>query len=320
MQPPEKPCNETGRLQALRALKILDSSHEERFDRVTRMAKQMFAVPITSVTLIDENRQWFKSSQGLDILETPRDISFCGHAINQEDLFIVADTLKDERFFDNPFVIGAPHVRFYAGYPLKLRPGIFLGTLCILDTKPRIFSDAEKCLLNDFGAMIEQEIRSMQWATFDELTMIYSRRGFFTLAEHTHKLCVRKSMSIAFIFFDLDAFKPINDTYGHQQGDSVLVQFAEALQQSFRESDIIGRLGGDEFIVMLSDTDITEVNSLLNKFTQTVHRLNLDKPYLIKFSSGVSYFTCVDNLLLDDMIEQADVAMYHQKASKKVTR
>jgi GAF domain-containing protein len=115
-------------LHALRTLQVLDTSHEERFDRVTRMAKRMFGVSISLVSLVDENRQWFKSKQGLEATETPRKISFCGHAINQEGLFMVPDALEDERFSDNPLVTGAPYIRFYAGYTLKLRQGINLGT------------------------------------------------------------------------------------------------------------------------------------------------------------------------------------------------
>jgi len=118
---PEVPKNEVERLYALRTLKILDSSHEERFDRITRMAKRMFNVSISLVSIIDEDRQWFKSTQGLELSETPRDISFCAHAINQDNLFIVPDASKDKRFFDNPLVTGGLKIRFYAGCPLKIR-------------------------------------------------------------------------------------------------------------------------------------------------------------------------------------------------------
>nr|WP_231609374.1 MULTISPECIES: GAF domain-containing protein [unclassified Pseudoalteromonas] len=133
----EIPSNEAERLHALRALKILDTSHEERFDRVTRIAKRMFNVSISLVTLIDEDRQWFKSRQGLDAPELPRETSFCGHTINQDELLIIPDTAQDKRFFDNPFVTGDPKVRFYAGFPLKLREEVTIGTLCLADNKPR---------------------------------------------------------------------------------------------------------------------------------------------------------------------------------------
>ncbi|MFM5486675.1 GAF domain-containing protein, partial [Aeromonas veronii] len=118
MQSPVVPDNERLRLDALRRLAILDSPAEERFDRITRMARNMFDVPIALVSLVDENRQWFKSCCGLPVLETPRDISFCGHAILGEELFVVEDAAQDPRFSDNPLVTGEPHIRFYAGHPL----------------------------------------------------------------------------------------------------------------------------------------------------------------------------------------------------------
>ena len=312
---PETPKNEAERLHALRTLKILDTSHEERFDRVTRMAKRMFGVSISLVSLVDEDRQWFKSKQGLEASETPREISFCGHAINQEGLFIIPNALEDERFADNPLVTDAPNIRFYAGYPLKLRQGINLGTLCLIDSKPKILDEEDQQLLNDLGAMIEQEIRSIQLATLDELTMISNRRGFLSLADHSQKLCCRKKLPMAVILFDLDKFKPINDEYGHHEGDFVLGRFAEVMQQVFRESDVIGRLGGDEFVVMLTDSDQEQINNILNRFKQAITETNqaIDKPYNIEFSAGVASFAYDTDKSLEEMIEQADAAMYAQK-------
>lgn len=170
--------NEAERLHALRTLRILDTPHEERFDRITRIAKRMFNVSISLVSLVDEDRQWFKSQQGFYASETPRDISFCGHAINQDELFIIPDTVKDVRFFETPLVTDNPHIRFYAGYPLKLRQGINIGTFCIMDSKPRIINEEDKKSLKDLGAMIEQEIQCFQLATLDDLTLISNRRGF----------------------------------------------------------------------------------------------------------------------------------------------
>ncbi len=312
---PEKPTNEAERLHALRTLKILDTSHEERFDRVTRMAKRMFGVSISLVSLVDEDRQWFKSKQGLEASETPREISFCGHAINEDGLFIIPDALEDERFADNPLVTDAPNIRFYAGYPLKLRQGINLGTLCLIDSKPKILDEEDQLLLKDLGAMIEQEIRSIQLATLDELTMISNRRGFLTLADHSQKLCRRKKLSMSVILFDLNKFKPINDEYGHHEGDFVLNRFAEVMQQVFRESDLIGRLGGDEFVAMLTDSDHEQVDNILNRFRQAIAETNQanDKPYKIEFSAGVASFACDTDMSLEEMIEQADAAMYAQK-------
>jgi hypothetical protein len=158
MQKPENPINESERLAGLRQLEILDTEPEERFDRVTKLARSVFNVPIALVSLVDQDRQWFKSSCGLDASETPRDISFCGHAILGKDIFLIANALEDSRFKDNPLVIGKPYIRFYAGIPLCLPNGLAVGTLCIIDTEPRTFSEQEIGHLKDLALVVEQEL------------------------------------------------------------------------------------------------------------------------------------------------------------------
>jgi diguanylate cyclase (GGDEF)-like protein len=316
---PKLPANEAERLHALRTLQILDTSHEERFDRVTRMAKRMFDVEISLVSLVDEDRQWFKSTQGLDASETPREISFCGHAINHDGLFIIPNAIEDVRFSDNPLVTQAPNIRFYAGYPLKLRQGINLGTLCLIDSKPKHMNEEDKQLLNDLGSMIEQEIRSIQLATLDELTLISNRRGFLTLAEHSRKICRRKKIPMSVILFDLNKFKPINDNFGHHEGDFALKQFAEVMRSVFRESDVIGRLGGDEFVAMLTDASDEQIAIILDRFKTEMEAMNkaINKPYLIEYSAGVARFSYDTEQSLEEMVAEADAAMYEKKKDRE---
>ncbi|QUX91398.1 GGDEF domain-containing protein [Marinomonas sp. A3A] len=315
---PEIPKNEAERLHALRALRILDTSYEERFDRITRMAKRMFSVSISLISLIDESRQWFKSRQGLDVIETSRDVSFCGHAINQDGLFIITDALIDERFFDNPLVTDAPNIRFYAGCPLKLRQGINIGTLCIIDSKPRVFDEEDQLLLKDLGTIIEQEIQSIQLATLDELTLISNRRGFMTMVNHMLKVCQRDKKTMSFVVFDLNKFKAINDNYGHHEGDFVLAKFAQIMLESFSEYDVIGRLGGDEFVAMLSDRTDEEISVFLEHFAACVDEVNdsLKKPYRIQYSAGVTHFSHDTDKSIEEMIQCADAAMYQQKKNR----
>ncbi|MEG3757728.1 sensor domain-containing diguanylate cyclase [Pseudoalteromonas carrageenovora] len=312
---PETPSNEIERLRALRALKILDTAHEERFDRVTRIAKHLFNVSISLVTLIDEDRQWFKSRQGLGVCELPRESSFCGHTINQNELLIIPDTSSDERFFDNPFVVGDPKIRFYAGFPLKLKQGVIIGTLCLADDKPRNLSDEEKQLLRDLGSLVEQEIQSIQLATIDELTKISNRRGFLSLAEHTLNNCKKNKVSMTLILFDLNKFKQINDVYGHHEGDFVLTKFAQVMLSSFCDCEVIGRLGGDEFVVMLSDSGAKKADDALLCFTNAIEQTNsiINKPYNIDYSFGVVNFTYNTDKTVVEMIQDADTAMYKQK-------
>ncbi len=175
MKSPLNPKNEAQRLNALIELELLDSQPEERFDRITRLAQKMFKVEIALVSLVDKERQWFKSKQGLDACETGRDISFCGHAILQDELFIIDNAINDKRFFDNPLVTGGPNIRFYAGAPLKSPDGFAIGTLCIIDSSPKNLNESEKQSLSDLAALVEQEIAQIKLRyRYDQLNLYSS--------------------------------------------------------------------------------------------------------------------------------------------------
>ena len=149
---------EEARLQALHALGLLDTPREDRFDRFTRLALAAFNVRIALVSLVDRERQWFKSHAGLDYRETPRPLAFCSHAIALDDMLVVPDTLADERFAAHPHVTGAPGIRFYAGQPLHSVDGQPLGTLCIIDTAPRMFGDTDRRMLGDLAQLVRDEL------------------------------------------------------------------------------------------------------------------------------------------------------------------
>jgi diguanylate cyclase len=150
--------NEDERIALLHALQLLDTPPEAVFDRITRLATQVMRVPIAVVSLIDRDRQWFKSRVGLDVNETPRDYAFCAHAIHRPEPLIVPDALQDARFENNPLVRGAPHIRFYAGTPLFSSSGVALGTLCVIDRAPRVLTADEHRALEDLAALAQREI------------------------------------------------------------------------------------------------------------------------------------------------------------------
>ncbi|MFT5370110.1 MAG: two-component system sensor histidine kinase/response regulator [Candidatus Latescibacterota bacterium] len=162
MEPAPIPENEAERIKSLLDLSVLDTSPEERFDRITRIATRVFGVPIALVSLVDSDRQWFKSCQGLDVSETPRDISFCGHAIHFDDPLVIGNALLDARFADNPLVTGGPQIRFYAGHPLKAKNGHRVGTLCIIDSKPHTLTDEDRKNLADLAAVVESELNTVE--------------------------------------------------------------------------------------------------------------------------------------------------------------
>ncbi|HSM82027.1 MAG TPA: GAF domain-containing protein [Nodosilinea sp.] len=169
MKIPAIPINEAERLAALKSLKILDTEPEERFDLITRIAQQAFRVPIALVSLIDAERQWFKSRQGLCACETSRDISFCGHAILEDTPLIVPNALHDPRFEDNPLVMADPNIRFYAGMPLKILNHYRVGTLCLIDRVPRNFSVNDRLLIQDLAQLVQQELAAGKTSLLEEL-------------------------------------------------------------------------------------------------------------------------------------------------------
>ncbi|NRB56119.1 MAG: GAF domain-containing protein [Salinicola sp.] len=155
---PNLPQQETERLSFLHDLQLLDSNADEGFDRLTELATQIFDVPMSLITLIDEDRQWFKSRQGLSVCETPRRISFCGHVVADGQPMVINNALRDPRFSDNPLVTGAPFIRFYAGYPLFVAPDICVGTLCLIGTLPRTFEETDMRRMKLLAAQAEELI------------------------------------------------------------------------------------------------------------------------------------------------------------------
>lgn len=158
MTPAPIPADEDERLSALRELLLLDTPPEERFDRLARFVAEQLDVPIALLTLVDGQRQWFKARVGIEATETPRDISFCGHAIMKNDLFIVEDASRDPRFSDNPLVTGEPHIRFYAGAPLSAPGGHRIGTLCVIDTVPRTLGPVELSILDALRRLANETV------------------------------------------------------------------------------------------------------------------------------------------------------------------
>lgn len=158
MQKPSIPCNEPERLKALHDLELLFTEPEPRFDRITRLAQRLFGVEIALISLVAEDIQWFKSRQGLEVTQTDRSVSFCGHTILQDDFLVISDTHEDPRFSDNPLVTNAPNIRFYAGAPLKASNDQNIGTLCLIHPQPRSFTSQDKILLRDLADLVEQEL------------------------------------------------------------------------------------------------------------------------------------------------------------------
>jgi diguanylate cyclase (GGDEF)-like protein len=316
------PANEATRVATLNAMPLLDAGPDERFDRLTRLAKRLFQVPIAKVTLVASDSVFSLSCSGPLGEPVPREVSFCSHAILGDDIMLVPDALLDERFHDSPLVLGEPHVRFYAGCPLFAPNGCKLGTLCLLDHRPRNLGEEDIALLHDLAAMVQQEMAAVQMATMDELTKLSNRRGFEMLAQQAIHVCRRLGKAASLLFFDLNHFKQINDTRGHAEGDRALVVFSDVLRHVFRNSDLIGRMGGDEFVTLLLDASQADTQAAIERLRTALALRNAgeQRGYDIVFSVGQVDFDPRRHDTIARMLAEGDAEMYRNKAAMKAQR
>lgn len=318
MKFPGIPKNEEERLTSLYLADLLDTGSEERFDRLTRLAKKLFQVPVALISLLDRERQWLLACEGLGVRETPRNISFCGHAILQEGPFIVHDAVNDERFHDNPLVTGEPYIRFYAGYPVHLPDGAVAGTLCLIHSTPRPFNDEDIASLRDLAFIVEDEFKVTGLAMTDSLTGVANRRGFYNTGEKRFRALTQTKTPFSLIFVDLDKFKPINDLWGHAEGDEVLKVFSAWVYEHLGPGDIAGRLGGDEFAILLAHQGRTD--AFLQGLRKSVDAYNggSGKPYNINYSYGMLHSDPGRYPSLGEMLKESDEVMYSAKRRKHV--
>lgn len=314
MIPPIKPDNERERLAALYQLNILDTEREERFDRVTRIATKLFNVPISVISFLAEHRQWMKSTEGMEIIESPRENSFCGHVILSDEMMIIEDASKDIRFHDNPFVINSPYFRFYLGCPLKVKKQN-VGVICLIDDKPRSKQHIDHGTVLDLAQMVELELESLHQATTDELTGLSNRRGFLKIADYLFEHCRRENKPFSLLFFDLDKFKHINDTFGHAEGDKVLCLFSKIFREQFRSYDVMARLGGDEFCVFCAGATLQDIDNVIKHIKTSIQKIKPDE-YDIEFSVGALQYNKDEHHSLAEMLSLADSKMYRQKKQR----
>ena len=313
IEPPKYPVDEESRLAELLSLALLDSERDERFDRVTRLARRLFGVDVALVTLVDADRQWFLSRQGTELEGSSRETSFCGHALHDDDILHVPDATLDVRFVDNPLVVDDPAIRFYAGQPIHGPGGARLGTLCLIDREPRELSDEETESLRDLAGVVEDEIAATHAGSVDALTGLANRRGFEFVGRKLLEVCRRTGRSATVLFADLDGLKRINDDHGHAAGDRALAEFAQILLEVHRSSDVVARLSGDEFAVLL--TGAIPAEATVPKLHEALSSFNAVSglPFELSASVGLSEFQGDVGETLDELLARADADMYRAK-------
>lgn len=333
MKAPEFPSNEKERLQSLSSLNILDTAIEERFERVTRLASRLIGVPIAAISLIDSDRQWFKSIQGLEASESSREISFCGHTILGNDVMIVEDATRDERFIGNPFVTDNPGIRFYAGCPVRSPDGHKIGSLCVIDREPRTLTASQLEDLKDLAAMVEVEIKSSHLAAaqirmneelaqakravlVDPLTRLWNRGGGDEFLARQHQIAVQNGEKFCLVMMDIDFFKKINDTYGHAAGDEVLREVARRILRGIRSEDFACRRGGEEFLLVIADPAATDALSIAQRVRETIRSTPVvvgEHSIPVTISMGLAYFDPAAIVSPEEVIQLADAGLYRAK-------
>lgn len=316
------PDDEAARLATLRRYDILDTPPEPAFERIVRLASHGLGAPISLVSLIDESRQWFKARQGIDTVQTPRSMAFCAHAILGDEVLVVPDARADRRFADNPMVTGEPNIRFYAGAPLRTPEGHRLGTLCVMDRRPRTLDDEKRALLADLSAITVDalELRRVNrilgdMAMRDGLTGVLNRRALLMQADRVLAASRASQRRLSVLMLDIDHFKTVNDTWGHAIGDRVLVELTLVLRATLRKGTIIGRLGGEEFAVLLPEADAHRAVQAAERVLAAIGSASVPGPNgPVRFTASIGVGSLApDDADFSSVLQRADRALYAAK-------
>lgn len=303
--------DEVARLRALQRYSVLDTGQERNFDLITELVRDLLQVPICAVSLIDEDRQWFKSKQGLAVEETPRVVAFCDHTIRSRQYLVVEDATRDARFAANPLVTSSPNIRAYAGVPLTTPEGYNVGSLCAIDRQARTFRGDELKLLERFANLVVEQLELRTLAMTDSLTGALSRRGFVEAARRAFCDNLATGMTAALISFDLDHFKLVNDRFGHSCGNDVLHDIGGATLRMLRPTDRFGRLGGEEFGVLLTGVSLRQAKACAERLRKAFEKIEHPLCGPVTASFGVAVLE--KGISLDDWQLQVDRALYSAK-------
>lgn len=324
----------SARCDAINQYQILDSPTEPEYEDITKLAAAVCGTSFAAISFVCQDRQWFKSEVGFGITQTPISVSFCAYAIRQSDIYIVTDARENALFAENALVTGPPWIRFYAGMPIRSADGTPIATLCVLDSVSRAegLTDIQRLTLRVLAKQVEAQLElrraiverdtraaeqlaaadALRWiATHDSLTQLGNRTLFHTQLEIALSRVEDHMAGVAVILIDVDHFKQINDSLGHDAGDAVLRSFATRLRDVVREKDTVARLGGDEFgIVLTSVKSKSHLTSVVDSLTKRLREKLEYNGRLIecRASIGVAIYSD-DAITAESLIKCGDLAL-----------
>jgi diguanylate cyclase (GGDEF)-like protein len=318
---------EAQRMLAVQALRMIGTPAEERFDKITRLAKRIFHVPVSLINIVSDGTVWTKSAQGVDATESPRATSYCDHAIwtGRENECLIEDARTDPRTADNPY---RAYFVFYAGTPI-VHDGEPVGVFCIAGHAPRSFSADDFSALRDLASMASRELAIAVLteeqhklaaernefevrALVDPLTRMWNRGAILDIAARE----LQGGIAVAILMLDLDHFKKVNDTYGHQAGDEVLRQVSARIRASVRPTDAVGRYGGEEFLIVLPSCGREMLVDVAERIRAEVCRglIQCEPGASIPITVSVGGSVSVDGShFVEVLIRAADLALYRAK-------
>ncbi len=320
----------------LQRYRILHDAEVHDASQIAATVSLVLGMPRVVICLNERYRCWYAATHGVSGQDLETLLAFCANASLAESTFLVADTRKEAYFAREAAVSGPAGVVFFAGAPISDPDGKRFGTLCLIDDRPRSLNQAQMQILEHFAALISQDIclRSAgryairdlieaekdkcalyDLAVTDPLTRALNRRAFFRFAEREVLRAARHDTALSVILFDIDHFKPVNDTHGHACGDKVLVKLAQLILSGIRDEDLFGRIGGEEFALVLPETNVDAAICIANRLRQKVEETGFESPkgaFGITVSMGVSSPAPAEVDILT-AVDRADKSLYRAK-------
>lgn len=324
---------EQDRLDSLRRMLAIGGPSTDDYVRTVRLARSLLSVPVAYVSIIDEHCQCLAAVVGVKDGETPREHSLCLRAVTAGSVITCSDTRLDPAYANNPIVNQSPYIRSFAAHPVRSAEGHFIGALCVADTVPRPWTESELAGVADLAFGLETVIAlrflsgshaqalaradSLHKAAHtDTLTQLFNRRGISDMAHHAYTRCRLEGQPFAVALLDLDHFKRVNDTYGHDAGDAALVAAAQRLRDALRGGDLVGRWGGEEFLILMPATGQAELAAVGHRLVEVVRGevRHGGNRFPLTASVGIAgTMACQPRFDLNALVRSADTALYEAK-------